>query len=46
MESLPLLARSRGANNYRIQPMAESVLDRFSNELQAYLASAKADDDW
>lgn len=35
-----------GANNYRIQPMAESVLDDFSNELTSFLASAKANEDW
>lgn len=38
--------RLESANRYRIQPMAESALDRFANNLQTYLANAKANSDW
>ncbi len=35
-----------GANRYRIEPMAKSVLSDFSNELSAYLKKAKASSNW
>lgn len=35
-----------GANRYRIEPMAKSVLDDFSYELETYLKNAKASSDW
>lgn len=35
-----------GANNYRIQPVADRTLANFSNELQAYLANAKKAGEW
>lgn len=35
-----------GANNYRIQPMAEQVLNEFSTNLNAYLANAKQSNDF
>lgn len=35
-----------GANRYRIEPMAKSVLATFSDELAAYLKKAKASGNW
>jgi hypothetical protein len=35
-----------GANRYRIEPMAKSVLAEFSDELTAYLKKAKASANW
>lgn len=35
-----------GANRYRIEPMTNSVLGEFSDELTAYLKNAKTSADW
>lgn len=35
-----------GANRYRIEPMAVSILENFTTELQKYLNNAKANDNW
>ena len=35
-----------GANRYRIEPMAKSVLAEFSDELTGYLKKAKASANW
>ncbi len=35
-----------GANRYRIEPMAQSVLCEFSNELLNYLKKVKANANW
>lgn len=35
-----------GANRYRIEPMAQSILNEFADELLAYLKKAKADSNW
>jgi hypothetical protein len=35
-----------GANRYRIEPMAKSVLAEFSDEITAYLKKAKASANW
>ena len=35
-----------GANRYRIEPMAVSILEDFNAELQKYLNNAKANDNW
>lgn len=38
--------RLEGANRYRIEPMAKSVLAEFSDELTTYLRKAKASANW
>ena len=35
-----------GANRYRIEPMAKSVLAEFSDEITAYLKKAKTSENW
>jgi hypothetical protein len=40
------LGRLEGANRYRIEPVANSVLAEFSDELTAYLRKAKASENW
>jgi len=35
-----------GSNRYRIEPMTNAVLTKFSSELKSYLETAKAESDW
>ncbi|WP_277058753.1 DUF4468 domain-containing protein [Trichlorobacter lovleyi] len=35
-----------GANRYRIEPMAKTIMDDFSNELQTYLEKTKTTSNW
>jgi len=41
-----VFGKLEGANRYRIEPMAKSVLDEFSNELKIYLQKAKESTNW